>query len=339
MSPASGHASIVFHGSKATSSGVALRLHPDPRHCSTCTIRTSGSASRSVRPPADRCPHSTSSPCCIRGTPSWRTCRRSIGARKLSQAISCARSWVCSNRRRRDSTPASDRLRVRCIPATAKGPWLDFIARWLGVALGRRAERRAEEAHRFSRGRSGAHGRGTRAGTRNAARVPAAQVRRLAIASPTPPRTSDSRLLAAAPAAAACCLCFLEDARSGAPSSVRTLCSGTCACRAPGRWTTVCASSRDSCVSTSPRPARSGSAWEPWLPALIKEMVPLTARLQLQWVESAGAARYIASTARSYCRAAPTPHLGSDAVTGVARLPERGSRITSTGADIGTRLQ
>jgi hypothetical protein len=31
--------------------------------------------------------------------------------------------------------------------------------------------------------------------------------------------------------------------------------------------------------------------------------------------------------------------LGSDAVTGIARLPERGSRITSTGADIGTRLQ
>jgi hypothetical protein len=35
----------------------------------------------------------------------------------------------------------------------------------------------------------------------------------------------------------------------------------------------------------------------------------------------------------------PKPHLGSDAVIGVARLPEHGSRITATGADIGTRLQ
>ena len=37
-------------------------------------------------------------------------------------------------------------------------------------------------------------------------------------------------------------------------------------------------------ASTSRRRARSGRRWEPWLPALIKEMVPLTARPQLRWV-------------------------------------------------------
>ena len=79
-------------------------------------------------------------------------------------------------------------------------------------------------------------------------------------------------------------------------------------------------------------------AWEPWLPALINEMVPLTARVQLRWV-SAQALRGARLDGSFVLEAAPTPHLGSDAVTGVARLPERGSRITPTGADIGTRLQ
>ena len=79
-------------------------------------------------------------------------------------------------------------------------------------------------------------------------------------------------------------------------------------------------------------------AWEPWLPALIKEMVPITARLQLQWVGPL-ALRGNRLDGSLVLQGPPTPHLGSDAVTGVARLPERGGRITSTGADIGTRLQ
>jgi hypothetical protein len=79
-------------------------------------------------------------------------------------------------------------------------------------------------------------------------------------------------------------------------------------------------------------------AWEPWLPALINEMVPLTARVQLRWV-SAQSLRGARLDGSFVLQPTPTPHLGSDAVTGVARLPERGSRITSTGADIGTRLQ
>jgi hypothetical protein len=79
-------------------------------------------------------------------------------------------------------------------------------------------------------------------------------------------------------------------------------------------------------------------AWEPWLAALIEEILPLTARLQLRWV-SAKALRGERLDGPLVLESAPTPHLGSDAVTGVARLPERGSRITATGADIGTRLE
>jgi phage tail-like protein len=79
-------------------------------------------------------------------------------------------------------------------------------------------------------------------------------------------------------------------------------------------------------------------AWEPWLPALVNAMVPLTARPQLRWVSSQ-ALRSARLDGSLVLQGVPTAHLGSDAVTGVARLPERGSRITSTGADIGTRLQ
>jgi phage tail-like protein len=79
-------------------------------------------------------------------------------------------------------------------------------------------------------------------------------------------------------------------------------------------------------------------AWEAWLPALIDAMVPLTARAQLRWV-SPQALRGARLDGSLVLQGVPTAHLGSDAVTGVARLPERGSRITSTGADIGTRLQ
>lgn len=79
-------------------------------------------------------------------------------------------------------------------------------------------------------------------------------------------------------------------------------------------------------------------AWEPWLLALINEMVPVTARVRLRWV-TARALRGDRLDGSLTLEPAPTPHLGSDAITGVARLPQRGSRITATGADIGTRLQ
>lgn len=79
-------------------------------------------------------------------------------------------------------------------------------------------------------------------------------------------------------------------------------------------------------------------AWDPWLTTLINDMVPLTARAQLRWV-STRALRGKRLDGSLVLEAPPTPHLGSDAILGVARLPERGSRITASGADIGTRLQ
>ena len=80
-------------------------------------------------------------------------------------------------------------------------------------------------------------------------------------------------------------------------------------------------------------------AWEPWLRDAHQRNGATHRPSAVALGEPAGrcvARRLVGSFVLS---AAPTPHLGSDAVTGVARLPERGSRITSTGADIGTRLQ
>jgi hypothetical protein len=36
--------------------------------------------------------------------------------------------------------------------------------------------------------------------------------------------------------------------------------------------------------------------------------------------------------------AAPAPHLGTDAITGTARLPDRGTRLSATGPNAGIRL-
>jgi hypothetical protein len=78
--------------------------------------------------------------------------------------------------------------------------------------------------------------------------------------------------------------------------------------------------------------------WEPWLLSLINSMVPMTTRVKLRWT---GTRRMQGDVLDGtlVLEAPPTPRLGSDAVTGVARLPERPSHITATGADIGTRLQ
>jgi phage tail-like protein len=83
--------------------------------------------------------------------------------------------------------------------------------------------------------------------------------------------------------------------------------------------------------------AEERHAWEPWLATLISEMVPLTARVHLRWV-SGQALRTGRLDGTLVLDAAPSPHLGTDAVTSLARLPERGTRLSATGPAIGTRL-
>lgn len=85
--------------------------------------------------------------------------------------------------------------------------------------------------------------------------------------------------------------------------------------------------------------AAERKAWEPWLLRLITEMVPITARAELRWV-TAHSLRTNRLDDTLVLNAPPNPHLGTDAVTGLARLPEqRRTRLTGSGPAIGAALR
>ncbi|MET4023187.1 phage tail protein [Bradyrhizobium sp. S3.2.12] len=221
-------------------------------------------------------------------------------------------------------------------PSTATGPWLDFVARCLGVpwddALDDEQKKRI-----VARASDLARDRGTRAGLE-------AFLDCLMPATPPRFRVTDATAdFGIATIGGADCV----------GSALPTLLGGRT------QWSTeldsnaVLGRMRLPCEGQIDDGARqiagyirvdvaaSGDerrAWEPWLATLINEMVPLTARMRLRWV-SAQALRGARLDGSLKLEAAPMPHLGGDAVIGFARLPERGSRITATGADIGTRLQ
>jgi len=221
-------------------------------------------------------------------------------------------------------------------PGTSTGPWLDFVARWLGLPWDDALA--AEQKKRIVlRASDLARSRGTRAGLETLldCLVPGTPRRFRIIDS-----TADIGF--ATVGGEACPGSALPAILGG-----RTQWSPELGASAVlGRVRLPCVGQVDDGVRhlagfVRVDVAASGEerrAWEPWLPALINEMVPLTARVQLRWV-SALALRGARLDGSLVLEAAPTPHLGGDAVIGVARLPERGSRITASGADIGTRLQ
>jgi phage tail-like protein len=216
-------------------------------------------------------------------------------------------------------------------PATASGPWLDFVAGWLGLPWDEALEE--EQKQRVvARASELARGRGTRAGLEAL----------LACLMPgTPPRfrvadaTADTG--------------FATVGGSALPALLggRTPWSGELDFSTVlGRMRLRCAGQADDGVRglagrirvDVAATAQERRAWEPWLATLVDAMLPLTARAQLRWV----AARPPHSRRLDgslVLEAPPAPHLGSDAVLGLARLPQRGSRMSASGADIGTRLQ
>lgn len=85
--------------------------------------------------------------------------------------------------------------------------------------------------------------------------------------------------------------------------------------------------------------ANERKAFEPWLLAIVTEMAPLNTRVELRWVSS-----FALRTDRLddvlVLEAPLSPHLGTDAVTGLARLPEpRRTRLTSSGPAVGSPLR
>lgn len=221
-------------------------------------------------------------------------------------------------------------------PATAAGPWLDFVAGWLGLPWDDALDD-GQKRCLLSRASELARGRGTRAGL----------VALLECLIPgTPPRfrvvDATADLGFATVGGAGCRGSTLPAVLGGrAPWSTELDFStvlGQMRLRCAGQ---VDDGARELAGHIRVEVAATGEerrAWEPWLATLINDMVPLTARVQLRWV-SARALQGRHLDGSLVLEAPPTPHLGSDAVLGVARLPERGSRISASGADIGTRLQ
>lgn len=221
-------------------------------------------------------------------------------------------------------------------PATATGPWLDFVAGWLGLPWDDALDD-GQKKRLVARASDLARGRGTRAGLEALLEC---------LIPGTPPRfrvidtTADFGFA-------------IVGGGGCRGSTLPSLLGERTPWSAELDFSTVLGQMRLRCegqiddgvrelagrirvdVAASDEERR---AWEPWLVTLINDMVPLTARAQLRWV-SARALHGKRLDGSLVLEAPPTPHLGSDAILGVARLPERGSHITASGADIGTRLQ
>jgi len=221
-------------------------------------------------------------------------------------------------------------------PATAAGPWLDFVAGWLGLPWDDALDD-GQKKRLVARASDLARGRGTRAGLEALLEC---------LIPGTPPRfrvidaTADVGF--ATVGGGDCRGSTLPALLAGRTPWSTELDFGTVL----GRMRLRCEGQIDDGagelagrvrvdVAASDEERR---AWEPWLATLIDDMVPLTARAQLRWV-SARALPGKRLDGSLVLEAPPAPHLGNDAVLGVTRLPERGSRVTASGADIGTRLQ
>jgi phage tail-like protein len=212
-------------------------------------------------------------------------------------------------------------------PSTAAGPWLDFIARWLGVPWDDAMDD-AQKKRIIARASDLARGRGTRAGLEALLEC---------LMPGVPPRFRITDATADVGFATigggdyrGCALPALLNMRTRWDAEldsnivlgrVRLPCRGQVndgAGQIAGHIRVEIAAS-----------SKERSAWEPWLATLVNEMVPVSTR----------ALRGTHLDGSLSLEGTPTPHLGDDAVIGVARLPEGGSRITSTGTDIGARLQ
>jgi phage tail-like protein len=84
--------------------------------------------------------------------------------------------------------------------------------------------------------------------------------------------------------------------------------------------------------------ATERAAWQPWIQSLVNDMVPLNVRIELRWV-SEGALRSDRVDGTLTLEGSPRPHLGTDAITGLARFSDDGARLSSSGAHIPTRLR
>lgn len=233
-------------------------------------------------------------------------------------------------------------------PSTASGPWLDFVARWLdlpwddGLPLDRK--RRL-----LSRAAALAAARGTRAGLELLLdsllpRSVSGGQRRFRVID----ATADSGFAtvgggscpgSALPAMLGGYTRWRPELDSRAVlGHMRLPCPGQIE---DGVWQ-LAGRIRVEVAAT----ATERKAWEPWLAAMIRDMVPLTTRVDLRWV-SPHAVRgdrldgtvTLDDSGTVTLDAPPAPHLGNGAIAGLARLPERGVRMGTSGPSLSSRLR
>jgi phage tail-like protein len=224
----------------------------------------------------------------------------------------------------------------RIDPATATEPWLDFIARWLGVPWDNALTLKQKKTI-VMRAPDIAQGRGTRAGLE-------ALLEALIPGSPPRFRVTDATadfgfaVIGGESCAGSALPAILGGNSSWRPQlnlsavlgSLRLPCAGQLedgASRFAGRV-------QVEVVAT----AAERQMWSPWLLALITEMAPLTVRVDLRWV-TAQSFRTDRLDGTMTLESPPEPHLGTDAITGLATLPERGVRLSACGSPMGTRLR
>lgn len=221
-------------------------------------------------------------------------------------------------------------------PETAPGPWLDYIAGWLGLPWDDAMpleQKRGVVLHAADIAR----GYGTRAGLE-------ALLTGLMPGTPLRFRITDStaEFGLSVVGGGACEGSRLPVMLAGLPSTATELGNKTIL----GKARLPCSDVDDGTARLIGRirvdvraTAAEQAAWEPWLKALIDAMAPATTRVKLHWLGALAFRQVMELGDELTLEDPPEPHLGTDAVTGVARLPaQRGASLSNTGLDPGTSL-
>ncbi len=219
-------------------------------------------------------------------------------------------------------------------PKTASSEWLDVIARWLGLPW--------DDTLAVAQKRcivSNAHALATTRGTRSGLET------FLACLMPETPRRfrvidGIADFGFATVGGTGCAGSALPAMLGGRPHWHTELDGGArlgrmrlpCAGDSADPWQLAAAVRIDIAATAAER-----RAWTPWLSDAIDALVPFTTRARVRWI-GARAWRDQRLDGALVLEGDPTPHLGDDAITGVARFPARGTRLGATGADTSTRL-
>ena len=207
-------------------------------------------------------------------------------------------------------------------PATAKEPWLDYVAGWLGLPWDNALS--AEQKRRIvSRASEISSGYSTRAGLE-------ALLECIMPGRPRRFRVSDSTVQfgLATIAGGSCDGSRLPAVLAGLPRTMTAVGGNSIL----GKARLTCPETPESAhllgrvrvdVAAS---AQERGAWEPWLGKLIATVVPATVRVEIRWLPQ-NAMRVDRIHDESRLEDQPTALLGSEAVAGAARLGGRARRM------------